>query len=193
MMHRRETFILIGFAALLALTLPAAQEAEEEQEQPVERPSRAIEPPIDRPPSYYAFGDPPPPVEKVYDKRKRKVWSAVMKALKGEDLPVEIEDREKGHLKTKLIVFQRRWGKVATRPPDISMERPIIQFMGMNTGRVSVEIHVIEVPEGTLVSIRAYLEEHARHLKQQRRIWVERYSNGKIEGHLFERIDEILR
>ncbi len=192
MMRRRKTWVLLGFAAALVLTMPAAQEAEEEQGQSTEVVPWATEPWIDRPPSYYAFGDPPPPVEKVYEQSLRKVWSAVTKILKREDLPLEAEDREKGHLKTELIEFRRRWGNVATPPPDISLERPILQGRGVNSGRFSLEIRVIETPEGTLVSIRPYIEELARHLKQQRKIWVERYSNGKIERYFIERFDEIL-
>lgn len=197
-MKRKLTGFTTLLLALILLSPLAAQEAKEPdpevlQEEPGQ--TKGIEPWIDHPASYYAAGKKPAPVERTFSKRTRKVWKAILEALEEAEVAIEEEDREAGIIRTRLRVFgppKTRWGNVALHPPEITMERPIVQRRGLNSGKFSLVITMKETPEGTTVSIEPYIEELARHLAQQRKIAVERYSNGTLEKFFFERIDGIL-
>jgi hypothetical protein len=150
-------------------------------------------PPL-KPPSAYAVGDKPPAVEKVLSGRPKKVWSAILAALQEAQVPVETSDEQTGYLKTQLIHFDHtRFSGVATPPPQITLERPIRQFMGLNKGNFSIEVQVAKAKGGTSVSIQPYIEEHAFNVTEDRRLWVERYSNGTIEKYFFERFEKALK
>lgn len=200
-MRRAGGIAATGLAALgLALAVLAAGPAARAQEPPAEAaPGAPAEEPQPKqweelPPSGYAAGDPPAPVERTLKARPKKVWAAILEALEAAEIPVEAADPANGYLKTQLIIFEyTRFGNVATPPPTMSLERPIRQLIRLNQGKFSVEIQTAPAKGGTLVSVRAYIEEHAPHVGLGRRIWVERYSNGTIENYVFERIEKALR
>jgi hypothetical protein len=175
--------------AIVVMTAPLAAVAQEEAGRAGSEPEGDLEP------STWAVGDPPAPVERVFDKRVRKVWQALVQAVEETGFPIEVADKEAGYLKTKLSLFGREqgWRRVATKPPAVSLERPLQQRMGLNSGRFFLEAAIGRVPEGTVVSLRAYIEEEARHLQERRKIWAERYSNGTIENIFLDKTQEILK
>jgi hypothetical protein len=184
--------LVAAMAALLALVAISGAVA---QEEPNQDPN--AEPPwisADLPPSAYITGERPGPVEKVYRQRLKKVWKKMVQVLEDEKVPIVVSDRDVGLIQTELIVFhatKETFSNVATRPEIISKKRPILRKGYLNSGRYSLEI-LISPDDRTRVSIRAYLEERARHLGARTRIWVERYSNGNIENYFLSKLDQAL-
>ena len=168
-------------AVLLALVAPAAAEQAE------------VLPPIG-PPSSYAVGEKPQPVERSYERRMPRVWKEVVRAVQEAGIEIEIADEASGYLKTKLMSFDgKRFRDVATPPPPLTRERPIRQWVHLNRGQFSVEIAVRKGPEGTIVAVQPYVEEAAGEITTGRKLWVERYSNGTIERYFLDLFDKGLK
>jgi len=189
----RNLTVVLAAAWIVWAAIPCARAQETA---PPPAPASEVEPlPDQRPPSEYAVGVKPPPVDKTFKHGKKKVWKAVLAVLQETEVGVETADEESGYLTMKLIWFDDRrfGGNVATPPPDATKERPIGQKITLAQGHFSIEVQLAPVKGGTLVSIRPYIEERAHHLTEDRRIWVERYSNGRIEQYFFERIAKALK
>lgn len=193
---QRAAFAAIVLSCVVALA-PAQEQNPAEPNSPVPQATPPADPndlPPLKPPSAYAVGEKPPAVEKLLSARPKKVWAGILEALKEAEVPVETADETTGYLKTQLIHFDHtRFSSVATPPPKISLERPIRQFMGLNKGNFSIEVQIVKAKGGTLVSIQPYIEEHAVNVVEERKLWVERYSNGTIEKYFFERFEKALK
>lgn len=180
--------LLISMLAVTALSAIA-------QEAPPEDPAAQSGTDIrSLPASSWAVGPRPDPVEKVYPKSAKKVWKALVKTLDKLDIPIDYASEEAGLINTKLEDFDqsRGWENVATKPPDISKERPIMQKAGLRKGKYSLSITLAKDEHGTRVVLSAYLEEEARYVPLGERIMVERYSNGHIESLVLEELDRRL-
>ncbi len=181
--------LVIGIFAAASTTAALAQE-QAQAEKPDD--SGGISP--DLPPSAYAKGERPAPIERVYEERRGKVWTALLKLLEEEGVHVLSLDRDAGTIQTALKSFDGKkdaFTDVATRPPLLKKEWPIWQPPHLYQGRYSLEILVLP-DDHTRVSIRAYLEGQARHALKQARFWAERFSNGTIENYFLGRLDQAL-
>ncbi len=181
--------LAVGFLAACTASAALAQE-----EEPPDKPddSGVISP--DLPPSAYAKGERPASIERIYEERRGKVWAALLKVLEEDGVHVLSLDRDVGTIQTALKSFDSRkdpFDDVATRPPVTNKEWPVWQPPHLRQGRYSLEILVLP-DDKTRVSIRAYLEGHARHALAQARFWAERYSNGTIEKYFLGRLDQAL-
>ncbi|HXI03598.1 MAG TPA: hypothetical protein VNI57_10520 [Candidatus Saccharimonadales bacterium] len=148
----------------------------------------------DLPPSAYAFGEKPAPVEKVYKVRTKKVWKKLHEMLEAEQVPILSEDSNTGLVQTDFKIFDEMKGPfrdVATPPRTASRTWPIRQWVHLDRGRYKLEI-LVTPDDKTRVSIRSYIEERAFHIGADQRIWAERYSNGTIEKYFFDKLDKIL-
>jgi len=181
---------------LLSLT-PAASAQDtgtQKNQQAVEAETQSNVDILNLPPSAWAVGPRPDPVEKVYRKSKKKVWKALLKSLDKMNIPVDVTNEETGLINTKLAEFDQRsgWGNLATKPPDASKDRPIMQKIGLREGKYSMSITLGKAEGGTRVVIEVYLEERAHYLPLASPIMVERYSNGHLEQLLLEELDSHL-
>jgi len=186
-------------AALAGIVYASAAYAQESAKEPQEQ--QPAESAVDQgadilhlPASSWSVGPRPDPVEKVYPKSEKKVWKALLKALDKLDIPIDYASEEAGIVNTKLTDFTQEsgWGNVATKPPDMTKERPIMQKEGLRRGKYSLSITLAKEDGGTRVVLSAYLEEEARYVTLAARIQVERYSNGHIENLVLEELDRRL-
>lgn len=192
--------VVLGSVLALAGAIAPAQQPDAPSAAPQQPPSGGDQPPAAQPepppslpPSAYAVGDPPPPVEKSYRKKPAKVFEALMSVLKETEVPIETSDAATGYVKSQLLAFDyKRFYNVATPPPDLTKERPIRQRMGLNSGWFSIEAQIAKAEGGSHVTMQAYIEERAFNAKEGRMLNVQRWSNGTIEKYFYDRIDQAL-
>lgn len=186
-MKAAKSFVL-GSVLMLA-GLPAAAQEEESQQKPDPEGQSEVDV-LSLPPSAWAVGRRPDAVERAFNKSRKKVWKALIKTLDQMKIPVNDASEEAGLINTTLANFGQDsgWGNVATKPPDLSQERPITQRAGLRRGKFSLRIKVTEDEGSTRVVVSAYLEEEARYAPLDEKIWVERYSNGHLEQLVLERV-----
>ena len=177
--------VLVLAVVLQAGILPAQEEA------PLDPEGQSSADVLSLPASAWAVGPRPDPVERVYPKSPKKVWRALVKTIERMEIPIDVATEESGLIKTRLVAFDqsRNWGNLATDPPPMTPERPIMQRVGLRSGNYSVSIGVAPEDGGTRVVISAYLEEEARYVPLAEKIKVERYSNGQLEQIIFEALE----
>jgi hypothetical protein len=196
----RSIALAVVLGSVLALTgaLANAQQPEAPAAPPQppagdQPPAAQPEAPPSLPPSAYAVGDPPPPVEKTYRKKPMKVFEALMSVLKEMEVPVETSDAATGYVKSQLLAFDyKRFYDVATPPPELTKERPIRQRVGLNSGWFSIEAQIARAKGGSHVTLQAYIEERAFNAKEGRMLHVQRWSNGRIEKYFYDKMDQAL-
>lgn len=177
---------------VLLLLFPALQAQEESPEKEQTRNPGWIAP--DLPPSAYVEGEPPPPVDRVFDKSPSRVWKKLVRLLEEEGLVTSTLDRKSGAIETELKIFDEVKGpfkNVATRPPIATKQRPIRQWVNLNRGRYALQISVTP-GEKTRVTIKAYIEERAYHIGESVKLWAERHSNGTIENYFLDKLEQAL-
>jgi hypothetical protein len=146
------------------------------------------------PAAAWAAGEKPDPVIRKISSKRKKVFAALLEVFQELEIPIMLADPETGVINTELIEYsiKRRWGNLATKPVEMSRERPILQRQGLNSGKVSVSATLFKKRRSTEIVMSAYLEEHAKHYNIKERIWVERYSNGKLENLILDKLESKL-
>jgi|GEM_PF-3422279 len=120
-----------------------------------------------------------------YGFEKDAVWSAVLGALAEKDFSVTTIEKDEGVIETmETVTSDSRGRKYGLGIEDAEEFRE----------RVKLNIKVAVVRPGTIsVQIKVHVQHLARYAyTDDTPVWVDGYSNGKLEEYLFKRINEIV-
>ncbi|MFN3532872.1 MAG: hypothetical protein ACK41Q_10235 [Candidatus Brocadia sp.] len=116
-------------------------------------------------------------VSRYFDRDKDTVWNAVIQSVEG--IPIEIQDKEKGFLKTRWV---KGWS--TKRTSGLLLE-------GRWQERYRLLVKVAEEQNKTYVSINTQIEEKAPGGSRAYR-WNRVASDGLIEQEFLEKLENIL-
>ena len=122
------------------------------------------------------------------------VWKTTMDQLAEEGWKVVREEPAKGIILTDFLDFDReKFGpSVAIKPPRLSWDYAIYHRVILDVGRCRLKLSVRASGQGTRVSVAAVVEEHTFHRDLMKWFWASRESNGAIEIHVLDALEEAL-